>query len=794
MRKKSFKSTAVLMAMVLGATSINAIPVKAEVTDSMTEEQLANLDTDKDGLEDYLEEYFATDKTLEDTDNDGLSDYMEIMKFKTEPLKMDTDGNGISDGEEDADRDGISNILEVSIGTNPFKADTDEDGLKDALEVNVYKTSPILCDSDGDGLLDGEEVELELSPLKRFTRNIEKDCKKLFSQVLKNKNIEESLCASDNLAIPSLWGNLPGLMERRIRIESSTVVLGDLEGNMVGKPIEIVSDYEDGFDMKLSFSCLKSTLKQVKGFQIAHYKDGEITYLNTTVLLKNVSAKITEGGTYFVLSTNGKTGSSATVLTAKAVKKAAKKAVKSVSSSAVLAKVLAVSSTDTDYDGVSDSADPKPNDNAFTGTVQNDGFSINSRVDYAMDYRAFFKTPSTFSSQLCKVSSVYANLAYGFNIADQASGRTFNLSSLMSYQGMSDVKCYNLKSGYSDYDLVQFYIGHRTVTYSGTTKDIVAVSIRGTGGGIAEWSSNFDIGTTAKFSSYSDWTDSANHKGFDVAATRLQKYINNYVSSYCSGSNTKAYWVVGHSRGAAVANILAAKLVDAGKTTYSYTFATPNTTTKSASAAGRYTSIFNIVNKDDFVPCLPCTAWGFRRYGKTSTESIADKYENEWEDLTGIYDYNPDTYGMNDTIAELGKVLSTRNKAYTYTCKCHGDGSKNDITITNYGTSEKSREEAIAKIPANALPYCKITRHKGTAFWGWDFDCCQTPSYFMQILAALMSNEISKYRFVVELDIADHYEDAKTALIGSAIGGLEHPHYTESYFILAKHAAASNFS
>ena len=38
-----------------------------------------------------------TDPLKADTDGDGLSDYDEIMKFKTDPLKADTDGDGISD-------------------------------------------------------------------------------------------------------------------------------------------------------------------------------------------------------------------------------------------------------------------------------------------------------------------------------------------------------------------------------------------------------------------------------------------------------------------------------------------------------------------------------------------------------------------------------------------------------------------------------------------------------------------------------------------------------------------------
>lgn len=773
------------MAFVLGLNSITPVSLKAEAVSELTEEQKALKDTDKDGLEDYLEEFFGTDKALVDTDGDGLSDYVEIMKLKTDPLKEDTNGNGIPDGDEDADKDGLNNLLEIQMGTNPVKADTDEDGLNDGMEVNVYFTSPNIDDSDGDGLLDGEEVELRLSPMKKYTKALEKDVKKVFSQVLKRDNIEECLVAKENLAIPRLSGNLPGLIAKRVRIESATVVLEELEDKIIGKPVEIVEDYEQPVDMKLTFLCPKSTLKQVKNYKIARYTDGQVTYLETSVSLKKITAKITEGGTYFVVSTKDSTSKKVSLLSTKMAVESAPKV-----------KMLALNNDDSDYDydGIVDYADPKPYDNGFVGTVKNNGFDINSRVDYAMDYRAFFNAPSAFSSQLCKASSIYANMAYGFEYADEASSKTYDFCSLMNYQGLSDVRRVDLRSLYNDYDVSAFYIGHRTVTYQGITKDIISVSIKGTGSTIDEWTSNFDVGNTEQFSNYADWIDSTNHKGFDVVATRIQRYIKEYIGKCCPGSNAKAYWVVGHSRGAAVANILGAKLTDAGNTVYAYTFATPNTTTKSASTTSRYTNIFNVVNKDDFVPFLPCTAWGFRRYGRTSVESIADRYEKEWEDLTDIFDYNPDTYGLEDTIDELSGVTPNRNRAYAYTCKCHGDGSCNDITIKNRGMSKKSREEAIAKIPKNALPYCKITRYKGKAFWGWDFENCQSPCYFMQLIAAMLSNEISKYRFVVELNIADYYEDAKTALLASGIGGLEHPHYTEGYYILAKHATASNFS
>lgn len=68
--------------------------------------------------------------------------------------------------EDDSDTDGLTDIKEQEVGTDPTKADTDHDGLIDSIEVNTTLTSPLESDSDGDTLLDGAEIELNLDPLK----------------------------------------------------------------------------------------------------------------------------------------------------------------------------------------------------------------------------------------------------------------------------------------------------------------------------------------------------------------------------------------------------------------------------------------------------------------------------------------------------------------------------------------------------------------------------------------------------------------------------------------------------
>jgi hypothetical protein len=57
---------------------------------------------------------------------------------------------------KDADKDGLKNLQEFKLGTNPKKADTDKDGLKDADEVESGN-DPTDRDSDGDGTKDGAE-------------------------------------------------------------------------------------------------------------------------------------------------------------------------------------------------------------------------------------------------------------------------------------------------------------------------------------------------------------------------------------------------------------------------------------------------------------------------------------------------------------------------------------------------------------------------------------------------------------------------------------------------------------
>lgn len=1117
------------------------------------------IDTDDDGLADYLEDYAKTDKEKKDTDGDNLSDYIEIYVTKTDPNKIDSDSNGIPDGKEDADGDGLSNEEEIEYRTSIIDKDSDGDQLSDNEEINQYKTDPLKKDTDGDSLSDGEEVKLGLNPLRKKTDGKTLDSRRLFKQSLSTGRIESKLIKKSSPAIPSLTGTVHGLIDNHVSIVSVDVYALKDNTAVVGLPVYVKSDCSKDCKLNLKFDCSNSGY-DAKVLTISKYDNGKIKHCDTKQADGILSATVTEGIYYvtnlniqlenlginiadglkgsslkkfnkskslasvgsgsnttngsadivFVVDTTGsmdkilsvvsnkfdslvdslgeravnkrfailkfkdaefdekpeliKNGDSSWFTTQDSIKNAFKTikagggvdagetvidALKkaqtldfrgsankriilitdsyykgSADSMHILAENLAdsgitvsiitdknykddyqeladttlgtvttitgddynetfnniddnpagdveatestsptqnttsatqstqpsSSSTqettaptspkkywvvlsdyqcvkldgqvsllslvdtdgdgltdyqelgtrttvvlrdyikqileanglpeseysgkssiyvynyisnpvlpDTDFDGINDKDDDAKMNNYFTGKLATEYAKTDggNSVDFNMDYRWFFESNTDYNKNLSKMSLLYASAVYhenslkvmNSNSSTVTDGNT--IKTLMTDFGLSDAHNYYLGPKYSIFDtternvydnplpqytpvddehMSEVALGHRTVTYKGKTKTILAVTVRGTNGTLSEWQSNFDVGDIN--TDNTDWQNKNHHKGFDIAANRIMRIISAYCTTYGVDTSNICYWITGHSRGAGISNLLGAYYADKGAETFTYTFAAPAalrdaTANKDTAKASKYNSIFNVVNKDDFVPCLPMEKWFYTLYGKTSKVSLGENsaYESQWEGMIGILDYNPPSQntlnGLCDALAGIiiNEDANSYNKAnsvdaryacYNMSCthtnhtndlssskgwatKGAGDGSWDKITITNRGVSEDSRAGALEKIPKNARPYCGIN-YVSKFLANYTFENCETPAYFMQILAAMMGGEISSYRFAVELDIADRYESAKTQIVYGAVCGITHPHYTESYYVLADNITAGTFS
>ncbi len=122
------------------------------------------LDSDNDGIPDLVEVEMGTDPSLPDSDDDGVDDNIEAM-LGLDPLSDDSDGDGIADGQEDDDEDGLTLVEEIYQGTYTWTDDTDADGISDGNEVHVHGTDPLNEDTDGDSIEDGDELKLGTDPL-----------------------------------------------------------------------------------------------------------------------------------------------------------------------------------------------------------------------------------------------------------------------------------------------------------------------------------------------------------------------------------------------------------------------------------------------------------------------------------------------------------------------------------------------------------------------------------------------------------------------------------------------------
>jgi hypothetical protein len=88
-----------------------------------------------------------------DADGDGLDDLWETSNF----------GNLEQTATGDPDNDSLTNLQELTAGTNPTTSDTDADGLSDRAELVTHLTDPRKADTDGDGLSDQYEIVTSLS-------------------------------------------------------------------------------------------------------------------------------------------------------------------------------------------------------------------------------------------------------------------------------------------------------------------------------------------------------------------------------------------------------------------------------------------------------------------------------------------------------------------------------------------------------------------------------------------------------------------------------------------------------
>lgn len=269
-------------------------------------------------------------------------------------------------------------------------------------------------------------------------------------------------------------------------------------------------------------------------------------------------------------------------------------------------------------------------DGPFTATIDyaalfsGEGHQVSSEVAWDDDW--FFQDPTAYNHDLahtCAVLSAVANAESAYY--QQGSTAPAYAEHALAELGFEEVctASYRYRSEVVDEvlgvldgtDVVAYTLATKRVRSSVTGEErlLTLVMVRGSYG--SEWLPNIKIeGAEGE----------GDHLGFTLAAEEIVADLNERAAAEDPGIE-RTYLFCGHSRGAAVATLLAsyadgaagdAGAISSAESVRAYGFATPNCTSAIDARDARYDNIFNVINPSDVVTMLPPAAWGYTRYGR----------------------------------------------------------------------------------------------------------------------------------------------------------------------------------
>ncbi|SFQ16931.1 Lipase (class 3) [Lachnospiraceae bacterium XBB1006] len=228
---------------------------------------------------------------------------------------------------------------------------------------------------------------------------------------------------------------------------------------------------------------------------------------------------------------------------------------------------------------------------------------------------SYFTEPPTSTGALSKL---HKSLAHTSMVAAGATYKRHYAMKLMKKCGFQCLYSY-VHTSKKDNDHISFCLGYKRIR----DFTLIAVWVKGTGLNY-EWVSNFNIGK------------GNTHRGFALAEKELDRKVTTYLQQNGIVSNLK-FWITGHSRGGAVANLFAKRMTEkyTASRVYGFTFASPR-----VSLNGRkkgYENIVNFLNPGDFVTEVAPKEWGYQRYGKDVVLQARDKAKmmKAFKKLTG---------------------------------------------------------------------------------------------------------------------------------------------------------------
>ncbi len=229
-------------------------------------------------------------------------------------------------------------------------------------------------------------------------------------------------------------------------------------------------------------------------------------------------------------------------------------------------------------------------DNGFVN-ISEYNYTSDSRAAHTIGWRPVEVAVSETSQIINDVGGM--DNVYQYNIDDKGSV-LYNLLDQLRVDRSAHLFDERRDTGADRYDSItnsqSFAAGNKIL------KPLLVVDIRGS---VTWWDWVNDIGAQVL----------PFNNRFAALAEEVFTNVENYLSS--TGLQDPIILVTGHSMGAAIANILAARLngIMDSDNVYAYTFATPRTVNEAVSGnqAVNYPNIFNILNSNDAITYVPLT-------------------------------------------------------------------------------------------------------------------------------------------------------------------------------------------
>ena len=267
-------------------------------------------------------------------------------------------------------------------------------------------------------------------------------------------------------------------------------------------------------------------------------------------------------------------------------------------------------------------------------------------IEVDWDEKWFYESKTTdYNHKIARIAVLLSEISYVHVEENPESNPMIETYRILGFKD-NDIE-WNYTLDYADSE-----IGNNQAAYSfackdiktgGGTKKLVFIVLRGTPLSANEWISNINV-------SDSTHKNVPVHEGFFKTAGKIKTKLLDFLQKKEIKASEAFFLITGHSRGASLANLLAATLDDEKIVTsehlFVYTFAAPNVSQEEKTNDEKYNFIWNIVNAEDIIPSIPPNRgnWKWKKFGQTKV--IANYWNTE-----------PQTY-MDDFVPRMNEYYT----------------------------------------------------------------------------------------------------------------------------------------